>query len=164
MRRSTVLPLFAGGLLLAASCSNMDARVGVPAPTPVGADAAPNFSASESVVSTQAIRDPFCPSVGTFGVPIGLVIQAGDVGLFVTEIRMRFTDTFGGRMPDVTLPAPVMTTQFGSALVAARSARTFPLFLGIGCGIGRTGTVVIFVDTRDDRGRTRSGQVTVVVR
>ena len=163
MRRHAILPLFAIGLLFAASCST-DAQLDLSTPTPIGADSQPTFTASQSVVSAQAVRDPFCPTVNPFSVPINLVVQAGEVGLAVMQISARFTDTVGMQAPQVTLPAPVPTTQFGSALVAARSQRTFPLILGIGCGTGHIGTVVIFVDTRDDRGRTRSGQVTVVVR
>jgi len=61
------------------------------------------------------------------------------------------------------LPAPVPTTQFGSALEQARSGQSFPLTIGIGCATGTTGTVRIFVETRDSQGRTGMGQATVNV-
>ena len=40
--------------------------------------------------------------------------------------------------PSVTLTAPVMTRQFGSTLIAARSQRSFPLNFPFGCGTSRT--------------------------
>src|SRR5689334_7288852 len=164
MHRHSLAPMLAGALLFAASCGTMDGQPAATQPTPVGAAPSQMFAASEPVVSAQAVRDPFCPSVDPFRVAAGLVVQAQDVGLIVTQISARFTDSAGVQAPQVTLPAPVPTTQFGSALVAARSQRTFPVVVGIGCGTGRTGTVMIFVSARDDFGRMRSGQVTVVVR
>ena len=165
MHHHSLAPMLAGVLLFAASCGgNMDGQPAATAPTPIGADSLPMFSASQSAVSTKGVRDPFCPSVEPFLVPVDLVVRAQEVGLLVTGITARFTDTAGVQAPQVTLPAPVPTTQFGSALVAARSQRTFPLILRIGCGTGGAGTVIIFVDARDELGRTRSGQATVVVR
>lgn len=164
MHHHSLAPMLAGALLFVAACGNMDGQPAATQPTPVGAAPSQMFSASEAVVSAQAVRDPFCPSVDPFRVPVGLVIHAQEVGVLVTQISARFTDAAGMQAPQVTLPAPVPTTQFGSALVAARSQRTFPVVLGIGCGTGHTGIVTIFVDVRDDLGRMRSGQVSVVVR
>ena len=164
MHHLSLAPMLAGALLFAASCGSMDGQPATTEPTPVGAAPSQMFSTTESVVSAQAVHNPFCPSVDPFRVPVGLVVHAQEVGLVVTQISARFTDSAGVQAPQVTLPAPVPTTQFGSALVEARSQRTFPVVLGIGCGTGQTGTLVIFVSARDDFGRTRSGQVTVVVR
>lgn len=162
MHHHSLAPMLAGALLLAVSC-NTDSQLNVAAPTPVGKTQS-MFGASEPAVSAQAVPDPFCPLVDPFRVPIGLVVRADEVAVLVTQISAQFTDAAGMQAPQVTLPAPVPTTQFGSALVAARSQRTFPLVLGIGCGTGHTGIVMIVVDVKDDLGRTRSGQVSVVVR
>jgi hypothetical protein len=76
---------------------------------------------------------------------------------------MQFFDTSGNSMPQVTLPAPVPTTQIGTALANARSAQAFAVTLGVGCGTGRKGNVVIVVETRDGLGRIGSGRATVSV-
>jgi hypothetical protein len=77
---------------------------------------------------------------------------------------MQFTDSARVTMPPVTLTAPVPITQFGTALADTLADQRFSLNLGIGCGVGRSGTIVIHVDTRDAHGRTGSGQVSVIVR
>ena len=86
------------------------------------------------------------------------------VSVVVTSIRAQFVDTSGAAAPQVTLPAPVPTTQFGSALEQARSGQAFALTVGIGCGTGNTGNMRILVETRDSQGRTGLGQATVGVR
>ena len=106
-----------------------------------------------------------CPSIAPFSVPIGLVVRVnGGVNVFITQIRMRFTDPFRIEMPQVTLPAPMLTKQFGTNLVMARSTRTFPLTLAVGCGTDRKGMAMILIDTEDEHGRRGSGQVSVAVR
>jgi hypothetical protein len=67
-------------------------------------------------------------------------------------------------MPTITLPAPVPTSQFGSALEASRGDLRFPLSMGIGCGVGRSGTISVHFNTRDGRGRHGSGHLSVSVR
>jgi hypothetical protein len=95
---------------------------------------------------------------------VGIVVSAADLNLFVSTIGFRFVDSNGVQMPPVTLPAPVMATQFGSALVAARSSRTFPLDVRFGCGTLRTGTILVTVDTTDANGRTAVQDLTIGVR
>jgi hypothetical protein len=98
-------------------------------------------------------------------VPIVVIVEPDDGGtVFVTSIRAQFVDTSGASAAQVTLPGPVPTTQFGTALERSRSAQAFPLTIGIGCGTGRTGRVQVFVEARDALGRTRSGVATVSVR
>jgi hypothetical protein len=67
-------------------------------------------------------------------------------------------------MPTVTLPAPVPTTEIGSALADSRGDLRFPLSMGIGCGVGRSGTISVEFNTRDGRGRLGSGHLSVSVR
>ena len=113
----------------------------------------------------ERVRNPFCPSVAPFNVPLVVVVQPrGGASVIVTAIRVQFFDTSGLGAPQVTLPAPVPTTQFGSALDIARSGQAFPVSIGIGCGTGRTGTMRIVVETRDSQGRTAMGEATVGVR
>ena len=157
-------PILLAAALLAASCGGTDARVSVTEPTLVSVGSSASFRAASPTTAAQIVGNPSCPAVPPLNVPVGLVVQVtGDVSIVITEIRLRFTDTFGAQTPQVTLPAPMLTTQFGTALVEARSQRTFPLIVGIGCGTARRGTVVILVDTRDDHGRRQSGQVSVAV-
>jgi hypothetical protein len=66
-------------------------------------------------------------------------------------------------MPQVTLTAPELTRQFGTNLVQARSARTFPLQIAVGCGTGKSGIVMVAIDTQDEQGRSQSGQISVAV-
>jgi hypothetical protein len=122
-------------------------------------------STTAPTIVAQKIQNPFCPSVTPFSVPLVVVVQPPTgVSVVVTSIRAQFVDTSGAAAPQVTLPAPVPTTQFGSALEQSRSGQSFSLRIGIGCGTGTTGSMRIFVETRDSQGRTGTGQATVDVR
>lgn len=167
MPRSLVIALLAlAAAGSGASCSGARDSDSLTQPTPASADSLVSLSAPPTAaVHTTFSFVPDCPTNAPFTAPIDLVVRVnGDVRVFVTEIRMQFTDPFRIVMPQVTLPAPQLIRQFGSNLVDARSGRTFPLNVGFGCGTDRTGTVVIVVDTRDERGRSQSGQISVAVR
>jgi hypothetical protein len=122
-------------------------------------------STVSSTVVAQPVNNFLCPSIAPFIVPIVVVVRPnGTAGLVVTQVRLRFTDVTNRQMPQVTLPAPLPVTQFGDALTASRDSLTFPLSLGVGCGIGPTGTVIVLVDTRDGLGRMSTAQLSVNVR
>lgn len=107
-----------------------------------------------SPIGAVAIRGAGCPHSFPYRAKVNLTISADrDVSLSLLDVRMHFVDTFGIAAPAVTLPAPVLTRQFGTALVEARSSRTFPFDFDFGCGTDRRGTLTVHVRTRDGRGR-----------
>jgi len=155
---------------LATSCGDTAARDSLTQPTAVSDQSSITFSAvSPSVmaqVASQSGSGSNCDKHPSFSIPLGLVVRVNrNVRVFVTTVTMQFRDPFNITMPQVTLPAPQLTRQFGTNLVEARSARTFPLTLTVGCGIQRLGGMAtIAVETEDDNGRRDSGQVSVAVR
>jgi hypothetical protein len=150
---------------LGASCSGTDAALSPTQPTQSSSPLAVEVSTASPLAVAERVSNPFCPSVAPFNVPLVIVVQPdAAVSVIVTAIRLQFFDTSGTGSPQVTLPAPVPTTQFGSALENARSRQVFPATIGIGCGTGRQGTVQILVDTRDAQGRTGTSRATVTVR
>ena len=166
MQRSiiaTVAVLVAAGLTL--SCSGTLAPESPTQPTDVSAGATASFSTTAQTVVAQSVGHVGgCPVVAPFAVPINLVVRVnGGVSVFITNITMQFTDPFRIQMPQVTLPAPTLTKQFGTNLVEARSTRTFALTLPVGCGTDRKGTATVRIDTRDAQGRRGYGQVSVAV-
>ena len=154
-------------ILLIASCSDTDVPATRPSLISTSAPLAA-ISATSAVISPQPVSNPFCPTVAPFNLKTGVIVTAnGPSDVMITTIRFQFIDTAGRRAPDVivpmlpvTLPAPGPTLQFG---VAQPSTRTFPSLIGIGCGTGTRGNVIIVVETRDDRGRRSSDQVSVAV-
>ena len=149
---------------LGASCGGTDAALNPTQPSLPASPLSVGVSTASSMVVAERVRNPFCPSVAPFNVPLVVVVRPSDgVSVIVTAIRVQFFDTSGFGAPQVTLPAPVPTTQFGSALDNARSGQAFPVTIGIGCGTGHTGTMRIVVETRDSQGRTAMGQATVGV-
>ena len=147
-----------------ASCGGTDATLNPTQPTQptlvTSSLSSVAVSTTSSMAVAQRVPNPFCPTVAPFNVPFVIVVRPnGAVGVIVTAIRLQFFDTSGARAPEVTLPAPVPTTQFGTALENAR----FPVTLGIGCVTGRIGNVQILVETRDSQGRTGLSRATVSV-
>jgi hypothetical protein len=124
-----------------------------------------SFGLASDTVVAQPVSHPQCPSVTPFLVPFVIIISPNSVpDVVVTQIQMQFTDIMGSSMPMITLPAPVPTREFGSALAAARGDLRFPLNMGIGCGVGRSGTISVGFSTRDGRGHEGSGHLKVNVR
>jgi hypothetical protein len=152
---------------LGASCGGTDA-LNLTQPTQSTQSGSPlslSVSTTSPIAVAQRVDNPFCPSVAPFNVRLGIIVQPnGAVGVVVTAIRVQFFDTSGNGAPQVTLPAPVPTTQFGTALDNARSGQSFPVSFGIGCGTEPTGTAQILVETRDAHGRRGLGRATVSVR
>jgi hypothetical protein len=149
---------------LATACS--DDATSPTSPTTQASIEAPR--ASFGLVSDTVVAQPLsywqCPFTPPYAVPFVVFVQTdGDPHLAVTQFQLRFTDTRGMSMPMITLPAPVPTTQFGSALEESRALR-FPLSMGIGCGVGRSGNISVHFNTRDGRGRHGSGYLNVNVR
>ena len=149
--------ILAGALMLAlAGCETANTPA-VP-PTLESHAASASVSAASSV-QAQPTSFSFCPTVTPFSATVGIVVVAGDVDLFVTSITSQFTDTnniqlpvITSQPPPVTLPAPVPTAQFGSALVQARQGVTFPVTVNFGCGTASTGTVAMTVHLSDANG------------
>ena len=118
---------------------------------------------SDNIVA-QPVAGAFCPTVSPFNVPFVVVVNSnGETGIVVTQFHMQFTDIAGTHMPSVTIPAPVPIQEFGTELTRARDLR-FPLSLGVGCGGGRAGTLVVGFDATDRAGHKSSGQTRITVR
>jgi hypothetical protein len=162
MQKLTAVASLVLAALLLTSCG--DTEVGVMATGPTTVVQPASFGAAPTTVFAQPVLNPFCPAVPPFRGLLNLSVRAGTLRLFINEIRLQFVDITGTRMPQITLPAPVMTTQFGSALVEARQTRVFPLSFGLGCLTGRQGTMTVIVITRDQNGVPGSGQISVFVR
>lgn len=119
---------------------------------------------SAAVTAGAAIVDPNAgTSCAAFTIPLSLTVQTGATAITVTNVSAQFLGSTGVTMPQVTLPAPVPTVQFGSALVEAKSVGTIPFMLPIGCVVDRTGTVVVLVSTRDGHGHSNTTRVSTPV-
>lgn len=147
-----------------AGCSSASPTV----PTALSTASGPVLSVQPSTLIAQPADHFNCPGLPPFAVPFHLHVGTNDNALIVSNVTMRFVDTSGMQMPQVTLPAPpvtlpapVPTTQFGTAL---DNARDMALSVGIGCGTGHTGTLTVIVATIDGHGHPGSGQVMVGVR
>jgi hypothetical protein len=149
--------------LLTVSCSDTDARqLG-----PSGLNTSALVEPTSSIVVATPVSNPFCPTVPPFTVAFGVNVNTGgSTDVTVTGIRFQFTDTAGVQSPQVTLPSPQVTLPAPGPTQTFGNPRgqSFPLVVGIGCGTGTTGTIVVFVDTVDDHGRTRSQRTMVTVR
>ena len=167
MRHSCKIVIgFCLSTMLAVSCSDTNAPL---SPTDAGGGASTVVvTATASSTSAQPVSNAFCPAVAPFTVPVGVLVQpTGNSTVVVTSVRMVFTDTAGFQAPAVTipmptaLPAPGPTAVFGTVI---QGGTRFPLSLGIGCGTGTRGTIVIIVETSDSNGRRATNQVTIAVK
>lgn len=150
---------------LTAGCSDTDAPATATGPAALKLTSSTFATINPSDVTAQLNGRPNCPVLQPLRVTANLVVLADDdVTLFLNEVRLRFTDRGGLAGPQVTLPAPMLTSQFGTALIEARSSRRFPLDFSFGCSTDRTGTLTVNVRARDGRGRDRSAEIQVAVR
>jgi hypothetical protein len=166
MQKLTVIASFVVAALLVTSCGDTDSRMNATGPTTLTTESASlNLTSSIATLNPAQTTFSFCPVVAPVTVALNLSVTAGLVSVSVVELGFQFVATSGtSAAPQVTLPAPVPTTQFGSALVQARQTRVFPLTVGLGCGTGQRGTITVIVVTRDQSGRMTTGQVSALVR
>ena len=165
-RRHLALALLVGAALIAVSCGDSNLPT---TPTTFGVAGSSSSSSNVSIsalsdnIVAQPVARPFCPTVTPFIVPFTVVVSTnGTTGVVVTSINMQFTDIAGTHQPSVTVPMPVPIQEFGTELTNARDLR-FPLSLGIGCGVGRSGVIVVSFDATDRRGKKSSGQTRITV-
>jgi len=158
------MPLLGLISFLAASCGT-DAVKTPTQPTETSTTSSIAVSTMSSTVVAQPVINSLCPAVAPFNVPMLVVVQPNGFSTFVvTTIRVRFVDTSGASIPQMQLPAPIPTTQFGTALANSRGAQVFPVTLGLGCATGHKGNIDVIVETLDPFGRMVSGRTTVTVR
>jgi hypothetical protein len=162
MHKLTVVSTLVLAAFLVTACDDTKSNVVAPTSPNAGGNGA---GVSLTVTTATAVAVPDGDrGCRAFTSPLELSVGAGAVDVSVTDVTMRFVSSSGVSMPQVTLPAPIQTTQFGSDLIAARSVRTIPLLVPIGCTNDPTGTLVVVVGTRDGRGRRNSIEVRTRVR
>jgi hypothetical protein len=162
MRKSTASLAVILGFVGTVGC---DTEPGALNPTPLSSTLSNSVSIQPSAVATESVINPSCPIVPPFVGSVSLNVEAtGELAFSLQQVQMTFTDTTGLTAPQVTLPAPVLTRQFGSTLIEARSQRTFPFTFPFGCGTRRTGTLVVVVVVRDSTGREMTAETRVPVR
>ncbi len=165
MFKQPAAAVFVSLCLLIAGCRDTEVHVAATGPGALEPFPLTSFaSIHPAFLTPQLIGGGVCPIVQPLRAIINLSLHAdADVTLQLTEVRLQFFDSLGISAPPVTLPAPVLTRQFGTALVHARSSRLFPLDFGFGCGTGRRGTIVVLVRYRDGHGRDGSEELRVRV-
>jgi len=166
-RRHLVCALLIGAALTSVSCGDSGAPTTPTTFGPAGSTA-PSSTASISALSdsivAQPVPQPLCPTVSPFTVPFVVVVTTdGSAGFVVNNFTMNFTDIAGTHQPSITVPAPVPIQEFGTELANARDLR-FPLSLGVGCGVGRSGVLVVGFDGTNPNGKKSSGQTKITVR
>ena len=152
--------------VLATACGDSDSQTTVTGPPSLQLAATTSFASLQpSTLTSQLSREGSCPLTEPFRATAALTIGGDeDTPLHLTSVRLQFFDLARNAAPAVTLSAPVLTRQFGTALVQARSTRVFPIDFGFGCGTGRTGTIVIQIWARDGHGRDRTMELRAPVR
>ena len=164
MRKTTASLALLFGLAGTLAC---DTEPGALNPTPLSSTSTLSSSVTiqPSDVATESVVQPSCPTVPPFIGNVSVNVETtGELAVSIQQVQMTFTDTTGLTAPAVTLPAPVLTRQFGSTLIEARSQRTFPFTFPFGCGTRRTGTLVVVVVVSDDNGRQTVAEARVPVR
>lgn len=121
------------------------------------------LSVGSTFVTVDPVAQPVCPDVPPLLGSIGLTVEAGQLDVSIDQVQMRFTDSSCLTAPPVTLPAPAVTTQFGTNLIPATSERLFPLSFPFGCDTGPVGTLVIVVFVTDENGRSETREVRVAL-
>ncbi len=127
------------------------------------------FVSSSVTVADQVAIVPvpaaFCPFASPFFIPASVVVRAdGASDLQLRQMQLRFVDMAGVTGGFRTIDGAELTTLFGSTLIPAFGARTFPVTLPFGCVGGTTGTLFIDVTSFDLTGRQNLSSVQMHVR
>ena len=147
--------------LVNAACSSTSVA---PTSTPTEASISASVTVPSSMTGQKVETTfSFCPASPPGLVVIPLVVTAGGGVVIVTSVTTRFVDSRGTQLPQVTLPAPIPTAQFGTALVNARQSVTFPIDVRFGCGTTMTGSIFMTVNMIDAMGRPDVRQLKVAV-
>lgn len=167
MHKHTAVLTVTLAAFVGASCSDSD--MPLTAPGSLSATVAvPMFSVTPTEIdaTTQVMRTTrsSCPTLAPFNARFLVsVFPHGIPNLRVRQVRIGFRDTSGASMPQVTVPAPLPSVEFGTDLENRRDRLTFPLNVGIGCHTGIKGTLSVWVHTEDDQGNENTGQLQVRV-
>lgn len=162
MRKTTASLAAILAILVTGACDGTDPGVLDPTPLRTGPT---TLGIQAPFVSVQPVTNAFCPTLQPFLGSVNLNVQAvGPLDVSLTHVRMTFTDSAGLSAPAVTLPAPQLTQQFGSTLIAARSQRAFPFTFPFGCGTRRTGTLAVIVVVTDENGGEETVETRAAVR
>ena len=155
---------FVAALAAVAACSDTEFRFAATGPTGFGIGNSLTADIAPSLSSSRPNGPGSCPAVSPFVGSLSLnITTGGNFSVRLREVRLHFTDVDGITAPPITLPGPVLTEQFGSTLIAARSSRSFPFSFGVGCFGRRAGTLIVVIVTVDDRGDENVNQVRVNV-
>lgn len=154
-----IAPLVLGAALLLSACSSSDpANPTNPTALSTGSSMSITARAIGPMPSTPSV---VCSTASPFLVPFMVsVAPVGSVTLVVTGISAQFIDSRGIAAQQVTLPAPVPTVQYGTALDQARNAQNFPVNV---CRALDPGKITVVVNAHDMVGRKTNGTVTVPV-
>ena len=120
MPRYTYVPILLALTILAAACDYPDTPTEPSTHTVQTMGTGVTISAVSPTTVTRPGEFLGCPGFLPFSVQFGLVVQSDDTTLIVSQFRVRFTDANGVSTQQITLPAPVPTVQFGTALDQAR--------------------------------------------
>ena len=166
--RPSLLVLFVT-VVFAASCSDNDDARRSPTQASGLSTSAVTVEATSPMTTAQPVRNPFCPNLPPFTVPVGVTVKLRGSTIVITSISSVFTDSTGRQSPQtmltqpaVTLPAPGPTPVFCTP-TSALVVRTFAFNVGVGCETDHRGTMLVSVQTTDDQGRQRTDQVRVAV-
>ena len=158
MFRLSALPLAVGAALLLASCSTGH-HEGPTNPTALVSGSSMSIRA-QALAPAQTTTSVACPIATPFITPFFLTVTpTGMSTVVVTSITTQFRTNAGNPAAQVTLPMPVPTVQFGTALDQAKNALNFSFDV---CTLG-AGTVIITVQTHTMTGQNGSASVAVPV-
>ncbi|HET7694148.1 MAG TPA: hypothetical protein VFK57_00420 [Vicinamibacterales bacterium] len=173
------LPMYGGLLLLfvLVACDRTDVSV-TNAPTALTASVTSSTFGFEPATLRPEFLPGRCGPGPLFGTRIIIVIRGGDVTL--RGLRFRFTDMLGvtslprvmpipsaspltapvSTLPTLPIPIPgIAPLPSTGPIPIPGTLQSLPFFLAFDCGVASEGTLVIFIDTDDDRGRTHTSEL-----
>jgi hypothetical protein len=136
-----------------------------------------SFTADPMRIQPEFLSARGCTDGRAFRTHVDVAIVGGTRGVTVTGLRAGFTDRWGvvalpagssGQIPSSwtisgspTVPVPTnMAVPFP---VPSNTSQRIPVVLEFGCQVRPQGTLIVVVDTRDDRGASSTHRVNIEV-
>jgi hypothetical protein len=147
---------YGGVLLLCASLAACKVSFFIATPGAVVVGGHPDLVLRPITPFPQTVPFPTCPNVQPVTARFEIVLSNGRVDHDIDHIDASFRDRRGEAGSSLSMTSREIAERFGSTLVQSGGSRTIVIVMGVGCGTGTAGTILVHVRVHDGAGTSHT--------